>query len=833
MQGTDDLRHIEENESPRDESMERRLKYQMSNCESDGNNLEYTKEEYFNRVNANDTEHDNDFGEFQLGNTTYQEIESRGRNSMQRNKTIDAFPTEKHVHRKTSTDWSVGSASDGSVIDLTNSPEENFPIESLPDPSNNATETLRNQIRWWERQAEVSELELQSLRRQIGKESRRVQDLSRQIVSLREEKDRLGTECELLKSSQKTYIELAEEETQKLRVSLEELRRELKHEKTLNNTLCLQLQKTEDSNSELILAVKDLEKMLEQKDTEISHLSNKVKASQNVKDVMAEAYRSKMDREGDEQALTKHQKEHNHAKEADLLKHKIRDLNAEIEVNCRDKERLSLDYELSKQENIAISCKLEQSQIEQMKLQNEYSESLATIKEFRFQVERLEQKITTQALEFSQSLDSINDLESQVKSLEKELEKQGQHFEDDLEALTNAKVEQEQRAIRAEEALRKTRLSNANAAEHLQEEVRRLSLEITSKFDENEKLAMEATAEAHDLRLEIRALEDMLKKASKELLLTKDQYEQELQKILNQTNLQSKQIKQMSMELEEKHVQLKEYEDGNNKAFSIKNQTQEASIDRRKMEKNDYPDKKEPNGNLREKIKQMKTSVKESQQWAKQREELERELVSVRKEAEKIQEESVTWKTMNDEKDIIVGTLQSEMKRLRANYDELKQSVIEGKTEKEEGSQKKKEEAISSTDNKPALLPYSIKNAVSSPENLNFIKERTATPEVMNASTTESTLKQSRSAWVLGERTRGICSEEEQIASTCHCSDDFKNRNILSEVKSLNERNKQMEGELREMQEKYSEISLRFAEVEGERQQLVMTVRNLKNGKKK
>lgn len=41
-----------------------------------------------------------------------------------------------------------------------------------------------------------------------------------------------------------------------------------------------------------------------------------------------------------------------------------------------------------------------------------------------------------------------------------------------------------------------------------------------------------------------------------------------------------------------------------------------------------------------------------------------------------------------------------------------------------------------------------------------------------------------------------------------------------------------MEVELKEMQERYSEISLKFAEVEGERQKLVMTVRSLKNARK-
>ena len=48
----------------------------------------------------------------------------------------------------------------------------------------------------------------------------------------------------------------------------------------------------------------------------------------------------------------------------------------------------------------------------------------------------------------------------------------------------------------------------------------------------------------------------------------------------------------------------------------------------------------------------------------------------------------------------------------------------------------------------------------------------------------------------------------------------------------LKEKNNAMEIELNEMQERYSEISLKFAEVEGERQQLIMRVRNLKNAKK-
>lgn len=55
---------------------------------------------------------------------------------------------------------------------------------------------------------------------------------------------------------------------------------------------------------------------------------------------------------------------------------------------------------------------------------------------------------------------------------------------------------------------------------------------------------------------------------------------------------------------------------------------------------------------------------------------------------------------------------------------------------------------------------------------------------------------------------------------------------LLNEVALLKEKNTLMEGELKEMQQRYSEISLKFAEVEGERQQLVMKLRNRKNAQK-
>lgn len=41
-----------------------------------------------------------------------------------------------------------------------------------------------------------------------------------------------------------------------------------------------------------------------------------------------------------------------------------------------------------------------------------------------------------------------------------------------------------------------------------------------------------------------------------------------------------------------------------------------------------------------------------------------------------------------------------------------------------------------------------------------------------------------------------------------------------------------LQAELKDMQERYFQMSLQFAEVEAQREELVMTVKNLKNGKR-
>lgn len=209
---------------------------------------------------------------------------------MPENASLNADPPG-HVYQRYS-DGLFKDTSDESVIDTTKSLQEKYAIDKIQEASNDVGR-LNTRIKTLERQGEVSKLELQSLRRQMAKESRKVKELSEQIVALKKERDILKTECEQLKPSLKGIdqqeISNSGMETKNVSELSEQIKQELLLEKHLSKKLRFQLQKTEDSNSELILAVRDLKEVLSRKNKEIAHLSGQIKANQNDETLKLEA----------------------------------------------------------------------------------------------------------------------------------------------------------------------------------------------------------------------------------------------------------------------------------------------------------------------------------------------------------------------------------------------------------------------------------------------------------------------------------------------------------------------------------------------------------------
>ncbi|XXG85223.1 hypothetical protein AAC387_Pa11g0340 [Persea americana] len=832
---------------------------------------------------------------------------------------------EVREHRSPNAEWLVSSAPDESTDGSTNCSEDAL----LKESSDISIEKLNNEIAVLARQAEVSELELQTLRKQIAKESRRGNDLLREVHSLKEERDALKSECEQLKGSKQhtnggrgsNRLQL---ESGDQRYKLEEIKQELNYEKDLNANLRFQLQKTQESNSELILAVRDLEELLEQKNKETSEIViDKGSLHLHLPEGNGEVHEvdSGHEKEEDEEQheLELLVTEHGDAKLECSLQQKILDLSSELEVYKKDNEeletqmeQLALDYEILKQENHDMSLKLEQSQLqEQLKMQYECASSLAV----------------------------INELELHVESLEKELKQQAEAFEDDLAAVMHAKVEQEQRAVRAEAALRKTRWNNATTAERLQEEINRLSMQMSSTFEANEKLAMQALTEARELRLQKSHLEELLERASVDLELVKDRYEERLLELSNQIDLQQKQTEQLLQGLEDKSRELqsqKKSAEAKENAFSEEIVVLRNEMERLEGEKAALSEQVEEKEKLEAEIKRMKTSLEEMEILLRrgnmERNALESKLASLREEAEKPLKELNQLRQLKDEKESTVGLLQSEVETLKAQYNDLKHSLFEDELEKENlrkqvfqlrGDLRKKEDTISvlekklrdssvkptisdgttkptSRNNKAGPLPRGSKDVSNLREKIKQLegelKQKEAALEIAthsfvqkendlfnrivelekimeevsqnNSSASETNIQKDEKelenrtgscnaetgravaenlgsemgdqvcfSYQNGKRelirsNNGTQSEKELGVSLGNTYNQSEIADLLSEMPLLKERNKTMEIELKEMEERYSEISVKFAEVEGERQKLVMTIRNLKNAKK-
>ncbi|OAY72702.1 hypothetical protein ACMD2_03467 [Ananas comosus] len=585
-------------------------------------------------------------------------------------------------------DWSGSSAPDRSSDGSNNTSGET----GLQD-SDDDIEKLRGDIDVLTRKLEVSELELQTLRKQIAKESRRGQDLSKEISTLKEEKEAIKKESEELKAMEKSYSpNMLLPDGEDPWSLLEELKRELNHEKNLNTNLRLQLQKTQESNSELLLAIKDLDEMLEQKGREVSCMKCSSKyfeaESGEYFDMPYKNGLSNMQNSGEKPELYAPDvlmNKDDGNKVIDELEKKIIDLNNEVELYKKDREelevqmeQLALDYEILKQENHDVSSKLEQTQLqEQLRMQYECSAHLAV----------------------------ISDLEAQVESLEKELQKQAEEFDADIDTIVSEKIEQEQRAIKAEDALTKARWYNAHTAEHLQEEFRTFSLQMSSTFNANERLFAQTLKEASELRLQKSWFEEELKKSKEELANLQGHYHEKFRQLLSLLSFKSKETDRLTMEL--------------------KNKSDEIQSQKNFDEANELQKKEDMISCLEQNIRDRRSTTNTND-----------------------------VEDFSEEVKYITGTAE--------NRDCLPSPKAGDKTCRHN----------------------------------------------MNGNSKELFL-----------RNLGADPGKYQECFT-YAFEQNKIYELLSEMALLEERNKSMEAELKEMQERYSEISLKFAEVEGERQQL-------------
>ncbi|VAH16925.1 unnamed protein product [Triticum turgidum subsp. durum] len=703
-----------------------------------------------------------------------------------------------HLHNANGFDAVSLSGSDGSSGRFTPKTSANMHSTFLQDD----VEKLRSEIGTLTRKLDVSDMELQTLRKQIVKESRRGQDLSKEMSSLRDERDALRGECEGLRGMKKTIHDangsgkrLSDGEDPWSQV--EELKQELGHEKNLNADLRVQLQKMQESNSELLLAVKDLDEMLEQKNRDMSILQEETvedpqeaeyeHALSNVHSAghkMDMSETSSYQEKEDELMLDALVKKSDGIASSELQE-KILELSDEIELYKKDREdlemqmeQLALDYEILKQENHDISSRLEQTQLrEQLRMQYECSAHLSI----------------------------ISDLEANVENLENELQEQSQRLEADIAEVLAAKVEQEQRAIKAEESLRKARWNNATTAERLQEEFKSLSSQVSSAFSANERLLVQARKEAAELQLQKSQLEELLQKAHEDAASVQEQHRVKIQQLLTLVDFKSNEIDRLVVELKSKSDEFENQKrsdesklnDLSEEIEQLKAKIDKLSDERDKLvERNEQKDMELAANGEKDMILQDKTGEITL---------LNKELALLKDQMQTYLEELNTLKRSKSERDETIGKLQITIGSLKLQYDNMKNSLSTKEAEK----------------SNLASQVLKLRRALESREGA---KENGVTSDTTdNQHTNSKRIKHDTVSTGNGDAAPSANGHSNGHDTRAAAEQSSK------ELESLKETNKAMQQELNELHERYSEISLKFAEVEGERQQLVMTVRTLKN----
>lgn len=522
------------------------------------------------------------------------------------------------------------------------------------------------------RKVDVSEMELQTMRRQITKESKRGQELVKEVEGLRKERESFEEECRALRAFKARFEgsktkKIQGENGGDLRAILDEVRQEVNYEKEMNLNLRLQLQKTQQSNEELILAVRDLDEMLEQKNQEILEFSRRMEQTKKG-DVVND--------EEDQKVLEELVKEHNESKNLAPQEMELVEICKELNVCRREKdeiemqmEQLALDYEILKQENHEILYRLEQSELkEQLKAHCDCSSGF----ELENQVEVLERDLEEKSKKFSDSLVMINELKIHVRNLEGELESREKEFEVDLGAITKEKIEQEKRAIRAEETQKKMQLRHANTAQKLQEEFRRLSQQMASVFDENEKAALRAMKEASDLRKEKSWIEVLLGKADEEIQSVRKSYDEKVAELSREMKARRDQTESLKREIS----QLREANDL-------------------------LAEKGKQNEDLSVELGMLKAKLLETEAMMKGENE----------EKNSLSEKITLLKEQKEEKAGIIRRLESDLEIIRSEFSKMKESVSELELDKEKlrnqvsqlkSDLQKKEEAITKGEKKGA-----------------------------------------------------------------------------------------------------------------------------------
>lgn len=263
--------------------------------------------------------------------------------------------------------------------------------------------------------------EVERLKQQLASEKKHVTETSMELQALRRELEKSKTEAEQLKSleDRKQARSKSRLELEDAKNAINELKEELAYKSNVNRSLGLQLEKTIESNSELLLEIQDLDEQLLAREAEIKVLTagsgerqgnEELEINEQKATLMQKLEENEQEREELKRIiLTLEGSRANQVSEADT-----QELRADIEVLRRELEKTETEAAEASKENMNLLSQL-------MDLRHQTDEKEVFVQQLMLQLTELQEKLHLSEELFQSQLDSnkgfLEDLNSTVEGL--------------------------------------------------------------------------------------------------------------------------------------------------------------------------------------------------------------------------------------------------------------------------------------------------------------------------------------------------------------------------------------------------------------------------------
>ncbi|XP_078427540.1 uncharacterized protein LOC144700039 isoform X2 [Wolffia australiana] len=649
------------------------------------------------------------------------------------------------------------------------------PSKVLLEAAQETIEELRGEARLWERKARMQMAELDALKKENREHARQTEEADRRLRDAHIERNDLRIEIEQLRSSMEGVHQ--EEQIHKQK----ELEEELKFLRESNASLSMQLKKTQESNIELVSILQELEENNEKQQQEIACFSEKSSSP----DLERENFH---------------------------LKGKIQELERECAEHTQENLGLVIKMKEQKTDEVSIGC------TPQIFL-GKFSSSDPGSEIFQHMAKAHLTGVNSGDKESEHSVLQFKELEKKCAGLELELEK----LKDTASVLTD------------ETELQKKNLELSDLMKTLKMDQQENKPEIDRRASHGHKLVEYLGVALVDLNISSICLEDM-EKSKDELEFHVSDLEEENVGLLERITGLENQLRNLMNTNESSRLELEKFR---NLVLQLRGEIQKMAAG---MEKE--------RGEQQEDKLKLESSLREAQSKVKL---LEKQIENVRQElGSNIQSLIGLLNASKESEDMLmadIGRMKMQIEKMRSGEEKIKELAEELQLKLKSSDFEKQQltEEVSNlqaqltkitqlqdeitalnsfleeTNLEKAKLEQSLEMMTEEREKLKLEMESRSKKAEHSSSENENDLQKT------------ISSLQTELSAAVEANNAYKDqiKRFLAEKEASPGvgRTDRLEIELKEMRDRYLQMSLRYAEVEAQREDLVMKLKTTKKEK--